>query len=318
MKHFVFWLFLLTVINFAACRNYQEKSNLVLITVDTLRADHLGIYGYKRQTSPNLDRLAKEGHWFKNSYSQSATTGASHVSLFTSRYPQSHGVLANREKFPQFTSIMDTFRTNGYSTAGFVSSAVLAGDFGIGKKFNHFDETLTRAEKNRTNRYERTAKETLLAAQKWIERTKAPFFVWIHLIDPHGPYEAPEKPDQFVNDAYYKDETAILEFAPSNWDLNKIPLYQRLDNNKEAAYYTARYDAEIRYTDEALGLFLRFLEHSNHYENTVLIVTADHGETMAEPNHLRHFSHSTIAYEEVVRVPLIVKGSESVDFSKIN
>jgi arylsulfatase len=295
-----------------------EKSNFVLITVDTLRADHLGIYGYKRATSPNLDTLAKEGTWFRNCYSQSATTGASHVSLFTSRYPQSHGVLANREKFPDFASIMDAFRTAGYSTAGFVSSAVLAGDFGINKKFDHFDENLNRAEKNRANRYERTAKDTLLAVQKWIEATKAPFFIWIHLIDPHGPYQAPENADYFVTDALYKKEGPILEFAASNWEFNKIPLYQRLDNKKEADFYIARYDAEIRYTDEALGIFFNFLKNKNIYEDTAIAITADHGETMAEPNHLRHFSHSTIAYEEVVRVPLILKGTNLVNFAKLD
>ena len=309
---------LVLTLAFMACQNKQEKSNLVLVTIDTLRADHLGIYGYKRPTSPNLDRLAREGIWFRNCYSQSATTGASHVSLFTSRYPQSHGVLANREKFPDFASMMDSFRTAGYSSAGFVSSAVLAGDFGIKKEFDHFDETLTRAEKNRVNRYERTAKDTLSAVEKWIPTSKGPFFIWIHLIDPHGPYQAPENADYFVSDTLSKTESPILEFAASNWEFNKIPLYQRLDNKKEAKYYIARYDAEIRYTDEALGTFFNFLKDSKVYENTAIVITADHGETMAEPNHLRHFSHSTIAYEEVVRVPLILKGSNLVDFKKLD
>ena len=121
-----------------------------------------------------------------------------------------------------------------------------------------------------------------------------------------------------LNDAFSETENPIIEFAASNWEFNKIPLYQRLDNKKEAAYYIARYDAEIRYTDEALGTFFRFLKNSRVYDNTAIVVTADHGETMAEPNHLRHFSHSTIAYEEVVRVPMILKGTNSVDFQKLD
>jgi arylsulfatase len=307
------------LILFGACQKASEtKSNLILITVDTLRADHLGIYGYKRQTSPNLDQLAKEGIWFKDAYSQSATTGASHVSLFTSRYPQSHGVLANREKFPDFTTIMDTFRAAGYATAGFVSSAVLVGDFGANKEFDHFDETLNRAEKNRTKRYERPAQDTLLATTKWIQQKKTPFFIWIHLIDPHGPYDAPVEPNYFVNDGFYQNENRVLDFAASNWDLNKIPLYQRIHNRKEVAFYMARYDAEIRYTDKALGSFISFLKQNKLYDNTSIVLTADHGETMAEPNHLRPFSHSTIAYEEVVRVPLIWKSSKSIKSEKLD
>jgi arylsulfatase A-like enzyme len=276
--------------------------------------------GYPRDTSPNLDRLALTGISFHNCYSQSATTGASHASLFTSRYPQNHGVLANREKFPDGPSLMDGFRQAGYTTAGFVSSVVLGRNFGIAGRFDHFDDHLTRPELNRESRAERPAGETLQIALQWLKsERKRPVFVWIHLIDPHGPYVPPVDADRYVGDSLYQSNQEALEFAKSNWEENKIPLYQKQGSRNNAAFYIARYDAEIHYADQALGHLFEALREMDTLDNAILVVTADHGETMTEQGHRHFFSHSVVAYEEDVRVPLIATGKwKNKDFRKLS
>jgi arylsulfatase A-like enzyme len=139
--------------------------NVLIVTIDTLRADHLGFAGYPRDTSPHLDALAREGTAFARCYSVSATTGASHASLFTSLYPHEHGVLANRQRFPRgLATLMRALRGRGYRTAGFVSSVVVGRKMGLQDEFDHFDDQGTTAELNR-KRPERPAADTLAAAE---------------------------------------------------------------------------------------------------------------------------------------------------------
>src|SRR5690606_14625771 len=154
------------------------------------RADHLGFAGYPRDTSPNLDRLAKEGVWFSRVYSHSATTGAAHASLFTSLPPREHGVTANSQPFPDKPSLMRALGERGWYTAGFVSSFVMSRKSKVQHHFDHFDDELTTPEPNRRTRYERPAEQTVDAALAALDaRPKdKPFFFWLHLIDPHGPY----------------------------------------------------------------------------------------------------------------------------------
>jgi arylsulfatase A-like enzyme len=282
----------------------------VLVTVDTLRADHLGFAGYPRETSPHLDALAREGTWFAHCYSTSATTGAAHVSLFTSLYPHEHGVLANKQRFPRgLPTLMRALRDRGYHAAGFVSSVVVGRKMGVQDEFDHFDDEGTTVERNRPQRPERPAAATLSAAAAHLASLPpdAPFFLWVHLIDPHGPYQAPENADRFVGDAHFSRSPVLLPVASGDWVLGHIPAYQALGPRREADFYVARYDAEIRYADEALGRFFVALREQRRYDDTLIVVTADHGETLAEPTHKRFFSHGTIAYDEVVRIPLVIR-----------
>jgi choline-sulfatase len=290
----------------------RAKPNLILVTVDTLRADHLGFAGYPRDTSPNLDALAREGSWFPSYFSQSATTGAAHASLFTSLPPKDTGVTANSQHFPaDKASIMSALHDAGYATAGFVSSVVVGRKSKLQDHFDHFDDDLTTKEQNRQERYERPADQTIAAALQWIASRPQdkPFFVWIHLIDPHGPYAAPTDPDRYVGDAYYGDpSTAIaIPISDADWQPGTIPHYQALGGSTDSRYYVARYDAEIRYTDAALGTLLKTLDDDGLARDTLLAITADHGETLAEPGHRHYFSHGVITYDETVRVPLVVR-----------
>lgn len=299
-------LTLLAVLLTSAC---SRKPDVILITIDTLRADHLGVYGYGRDTSPTLDALAAAGAAVPRCYAQSATTGASHASLFTGLEPPLAGVISNQEQFPADSiSIMDRLREEGYDTAGFVSGYVVGRRFGIQEKFDHFDDTFTTAEANRPAQGERPAKETLREVARWLDgrRSDRPLFLWIHLIDPHGPYDPPEGGDRFLGATGF-DPGPLLEASTDNFPFGKIPAYQVLGDERRAGFYVARYDAEIRYTDDALGEFFQTLRARGSWDRSILVVTSDHGETLAEPGHRRLFSHSIVAYEETARVPLIIR-----------
>lgn len=284
-------------------------ASVVLVTIDTLRADHLGFAGYPRDTSPNLDRLARESTWFPRCYSVSATTGASHASLFTSRYPYAHGVLANRQELPDLPSLMSALRARGYLAAAFVSSVVVGRQFGAQRQFDHFDDDMRGAEATRPERAERAAGETVSAALRFLDTRprERPLFLWLHLIDPHGPYLPPEDPDRFLGDRRVAPVSMLLPLGTWDWPVGEVPRYQILDGRREADFYAARYDAEIRYADSALGRFFGAMEGLGLGGDTLLAVTADHGETLADPARRRYFTHGVVTYEEVARVPLIVR-----------
>ena len=285
----------------------DPRPHVIFITIDTLRADHLGAYGYPRETSPNLDRLAAGGIRFDRFYSQSTTTAPSHTAFLTSLYPQSSGVLNNSHTFPDVTSLMDVLRQEGYSTAGVVSSSVLGTAFGIQGEFDFFDDELN-APAEAVIPSERSAEDSLARAIRWIESRsdEGPLFLWVHLMDPHGPYRAPSEPDYFVGDRFYRAGEKMLEVI-SGMDSESLPPYLEIDGQRDAAYYVARYDAEIRYTDRALGAFFASLDAAGLFASSLVILTADHGEVMVEEGHKHYFSHGHIVYDEVSRVPLIVK-----------
>jgi arylsulfatase A-like enzyme len=287
----------------------RAPTNLILITIDTLRADHLGVDGYARDTSPHLDVLARDGTWFARCYAQSVTTRASHASLFTGCYPGTHGVLSNVEEYRDRPSLMTALRARGYVAAGFVSSVVLNRKFGVQRQLDHFDDATTATELNRPNMAERPARDTLQAALAYLEKRdpSRPFFVWVHLIDPHGPYVAPENPDRFVGDAHATPGRRTLPLGQTNIGFGDIPRYQILQGIQDPDYYVARYDAEIRYADDALGTFFERLRSLGLYDRTLIAVTADHGETLDEPTHRRYFSHGLVAYEEDARIPLVIR-----------
>ena len=293
----------------AGCRRTPARPpNAILVTIDTLRADHLGVYGYERDTSPNLDAIARAGVWVERLYTQSVTTRASHATIFTGCLPRTHGVLSNSEEYPDRPSLMTALRAGGYSTAGFVSSVVLNQKFGVQRQLDHFDDAATTTELNRSNMAERPARDTFQAVLAYLEQVDKtrPFFVWVHLIDPHGPYAAPVDPDRFVHDEHAKPGRQALPLGSTNVGFGDIPRYQILHGERDPDYYIARYDAEIRYADQALGEFVARLRALGLYDELLLVVTADHGETLDEANHRRYFSHGLVAYEEVSRIPLIV------------
>jgi len=296
----------------ASCRGTRpgRKPDVVFITIDTLRADHLGCYGYPRNTSPAIDEFAAMGRRFEHCYSNSSETRPSHAALFSGRYPQSNGVLSNEDLYTSPLPLLVSLRRSGYTTGGFVSSLVLDNTSGLGAAFDQFDDAFTSVEQNRHGQAIRPATATLARALIWYRTARAagrPVFLWIHLIDPHGPYVAHHDPDRFVGDRYYNERRSLLPVATNDYAPGAIPTYQVLGGNRAPDYYVARYDAAIRAADDSLAGFFNALKSDGTFDPAFIVLVADHGETLDDPSHRMFFSHSVVAYREDIHVPLIVK-----------
>ncbi|NQZ95866.1 MAG: sulfatase [Myxococcales bacterium] len=265
----------------------DPPTSIVLVTVDTLRADHLGSYGYFRDTSPHLDRLASESLLFENAYATSSNTLPSHVSILTSTYPARHGVEGNFRfyKHPLATddslqSMAQRLRAAGFDTAAFTSASALAEPSGVAAGFASFYGTPPYdSVKQRT---EFRAEQTVSAALEWLSTAAAPFFLWLHVFDPHLPYAAP---------APYQD------FFATSPELHAFMRERRIPRHLAGA--ANAYDDEIRYADAQLG---RLFERLRELGPVAIVVTADHGEGLGQH---RHEKHSEI-WNEQLRVPLIV------------
>ncbi len=180
---------------FLTCSGKPPRQNVLFITIDVLRADHLGCYGYPRETSPAIDAFAQESILFENCISQSTSTVPSHASIFTSLNPPSHGVITNVARLSdEIPSLVKVFESNDYSTGAIVSSFVLQSDRGLTQGFETYDETLGSPELNRREYRERRADSATDTAISWLrERGEEDFFLWVHYIDPHGAYYPPEE-----------------------------------------------------------------------------------------------------------------------------
>ncbi len=196
-------LFILCV--FASLRlGAESKPDIVLITIDTLRADHLGCYGYKQNTSPHLDAFAKEAVLFEKAYSPVPLTLPSHATILTGLYPERHGIRDNAHfAWKQSPLIQLALQQNGYTTAAFISGAPLSASFGLNRGFSVYEDQFTGAE--------RTAKETTERALQWLKNSRGPYFLWVHYFDPHAEYEAPSQfrkkfPDPYDGEIAFVDQ----------------------------------------------------------------------------------------------------------------
>jgi arylsulfatase A-like enzyme/Tfp pilus assembly protein PilF len=245
--------------------------NLILITIDTLRADHLGSYGYRDIETPHIDALAREGVRFANAASTVPFTLPAHSSIMTGIYPPSHGVRENVGYFlaDDVPTAAEIFEAAGYETAGFVSAFVLDGRWGIGRGFDHYFDDFETASLKQINlaSVQRDGRETVTEAVRWLDGDRqAPFFLWLHLFEPHDPYRPPE------------------------------PYRSR--------YPERPYDGEIAYVDALVGEFRDALEDRGLLEKSLLVLTADHGEGLGD--HDEGF-HGFFVYDSTVHVPLIVR-----------
>jgi len=283
--------------------------NVVLIVSDALRPDHLGCYGYPRATSPNVDRLASEGIRCIQVISQSSATRAAHAAMLTSRLPTDFGILGNTGVLPEATeSLAKVLRENGYATGAFVSNPVLTKKQmpGIEQGFQVYDARLTTREPNRPVA-RRDCRETNAAALRWLAKAREPFFLWVHYIEPHGPYttRAAGKLREFQNDALAAKQHKRLPALTSDFGPEGIPRYQVLPGIDDVAAYIAHYDARIWEMDAAVGELLAALKRKGVSERTVVAFTADHGEALGE--HGYYFQHENDLTEERLRIPLVVR-----------
>jgi len=289
----------------AGCRRDPEVPSVVLVTIDTLRPDHLSYAGYSRATSPHLDALAARGLVFERARSHAPVTAPSHASILTGRLPAWHLVLTNGDILNDgVDTLAELLAAAGFRTAAFVSNFTITHLVNFQQGFEHYDDALPQSELNRPQP-ERIAEDTVDAALAWLaDHRRERFFCWIHLQDPHGPY-APPAPygEAFAAEARALPAT-VLPLLENQSGHGGIPRYQALDGERNANVYIADYDGEIRYMDAQLG---RVFDALREWKlEPVLVVTADHGEALGE--HGYYFAHGHGLTEDQIRVPLILSG----------
>jgi arylsulfatase A-like enzyme len=274
--------------------------DVVLIVVDTMRADHLGVYGYDRGTTPRLDGLARQGTVFDAAWSAAPWTLPSVMSIMTSRYPSSHRVENDGMKLAAETPILaETLKHAGYSTGAFVSHVYVSSTFGFGRGFETFEDFgLSQPGYRLEAGMEPRADRVTDAALGWLDRQeRRPLFLFVHYFDPHWPYDPPERLRAAFPDEYHGPLDATYD-SISKFQDPRVPLpadYRR--------FLVDRYDGEIRFVDEQIGRLLDGLVASGRGPRTWVIVTADHGEEFKDHGSM---GHGRRLYEEVARVPMMV------------
>ncbi|MBI4338886.1 MAG: sulfatase [Chloroflexi bacterium] len=307
-SRFVFPLILTLVVgmpfwSLVATSDAGQGTNVILITVDTLRADHLGVYGYARNTSPNVDRFAKESTLFRYAFSHAPETSPSLSSLMTSHYPHETKVLRNHYVLPSgAVTLAEILKARGYRTGAMVGNFTLRRGSGFEQGFDEYDD---RMEDQASLGVERIAPKTTQAAIAWLERmAREKFFLWVHYNDPHGPYTPPAP----YNTMFVEPPTGKRKTLPVNRfrrDTGGIPDYQVLGDRRDPEYYIAQYDGEIRFFDAALGELIKRIQDLGLLENSLVIFTADHGEGMGDHNY--YFAHAAFLYNGLIHVPLIIR-----------
>lgn len=243
--------------------------NVLLVTIDTLRADYVGAYGRAQAETPTLDALAAEGVLFEQAMATAPITLPSHTSILTGLYPPRHGVRHNAVHVlrEELRTIAEVFHDAGYATGAFVAAEVLSKDFGLSQGFDEYDDQMGAERSSSSGFAERKATAVSDVAIDWLSRTDRPFFAWVHYYDVHSDYAPPE------------------------------PYRTRHAGNP--------YDGEVAYVDAQLARVLEALKRSGRYEQTLIAVTADHGEGLGQHG---EGSHTFLIYDSVMHVPMILRG----------
>ena len=287
----------------AAATARGPRPNIVLVVIDTLRADHLGSYGYTRPTSPQLDRFAAEAVSFDNAFTVMPHTLPAHLSLFTSRYPRELGILMNGQTYDgSFPTLAERLKEAGYATSAFVSGLPVQARFGLDQGFDTYvDATHFKP-------------EGTIAAQafdRWLDqRQDGPFFSWVHLYDPHIPYAPPAHLEKM-----FPEDDALRAWvmthgiaAGPGWgrSIDKTVITQR-PTPPDASPFLHNlnlYDAEIRFVDQVVGDLLQNLKERKLYDDSLIIIMSDHGEGLGQHGYYLHGLH---LYEEQLRLPLMIR-----------
>jgi len=298
-------LILLFMLCLPGCSNSNKVScepNVILITIDTLRADHLSCYSCARETSPYIDLLAKQGTLFTNAYSTSSWTSPSMASIFTGLHPRSHGVIhgkvlkgkkkiVNQELLlPRFLTIAEVLKKAGYRTFGVSANPHMSPETGFDQGFDYFKTMWEANDAPAVNNVVERWKEEIQKAPK--------YFLWVHYLDPHVPYYAHEP---WIK-AYSADHSSYVKWAGVlvNNRTRRHLARIRKDSKARQALLDL-YDSEINYCDHHLHDLITTLALER---NSLIIITSDHGEEFLEHGGL---SHGRTLYEEVVKVPLVIK-----------
>lgn len=320
-----------------------ELQNVIFIHIDTIRADHLSLYGYSRDTTPNLDKFGQESLVFEQAIAQASWTLPSYASILTSQYPSAHGLVEREECLSSLNSspepveierkgclpsskltLAEVLNERGYKTAAFVGDGDLKSKFGFSQGFDTYTDNARSPEKSFFS-------TTVPLAEEWLEQNKkSKFFLYLQGYDVHTPYHKPEPYDHMFDKTYtgvLADHTKFVlddHGKPGNILLN----IEKLDNKpylvqddgtkvlltqRDIDHIIAHYDGGIRYTDNLIQGFFDRLKQLGLYDNSIIVVFGDHGESVgddltrkAEQLDVRLVGHVKV-YDELVRVPLLIK-----------
>lgn len=285
----------------------ERPPHLVLLTIDTLRADHMSLHGYPRPTTPRLEQFAQGAVTFDRAIVQWPKTGTSFASMFIGRYPQSTGLThrASLEIPPAFGTLPKALHEAGYRSVAVVSNPVLSRDLGWDRGFDEYlhswgedmsDELMVFREQlsaASVNRVAFAALDELLA-----EPGDEPLFLWFHYSDPHAPYTIPEGTENpYVGDDLY--EAAGPTPAPE-----ALGAGRHVPGLVEERQYVANYDANIAIVDDHIGRMLDRLEQEGILQDAVTVITSDHGESLGE--HGLFYEHGPLPYNTTSHVPLVI------------
>lgn len=296
---------------------YNERTNIILISIDTLRKDHLPVYGYEWSKTPNIDILAEDSLVFENCFATSPWTLPSMASMLTSQYPSIHN--SGLDKMvrinPSLITLQKILKENGYTTLSFNANCIMSKRLGYGENFAYYDVYHRKIREYIPNRIISILDDIMRISGEyiplgfrdttnWLDKEilndldkikKRPLFIWIHYLDPHNPYTPPEK------------------YLPKNREYLRDNLMKRDYMTEELIDMIWHYDGEIQYVDDSLGrVFDRFKE-MEIYDNSLIILTADHGEEFKEHGGLIH-GHTQ--YSELVKIPLIIHPPKNYDVER--
>jgi arylsulfatase A-like enzyme len=282
-------------------REKKPRGRFILISLDTLRADHLGAYGYARPTSPFLDSLAARGTLFENAVAQLPGTLPSHMSIFTGLYPPEHGVYPEAALSPLVRTLPEVLRAEGFRTGGHVEGGYVAGRYGFARGFEEWSDESPMIERAGERVKSREAvKRTFRLGLEFLKRARdrEALFLFLHTYSIHDPYDPPDR----YRSLYWPGPPPAGAFPPKGLDLAAFNLGRRALAPRAVEYYEALYDAQINYTDDVLRDFFAGIADLGLADSVTVILTSDHGEEFLEHGKLVHEQ----VYHESLHVPLLV------------
>jgi arylsulfatase A-like enzyme len=294
--------------------------NVLVVTLDTTRADRFGAYGNAEADTRHFDGVGRDGALFTDAMAVAPVTGPSHASMFSGAGPWDHGVLLNGVPLPERPLLAEVLRAHGWATGGFVSAYVLDGDLGFRRGFDVYDDdfgwlkggedllvarvlAMVRRAADPDEVLERRGGDTVDAALDWLAvQDGRPWYLWVHLFDPHGPYAPPPPWDT----RYYQGDPT----DPANTSMKGVKnvaayLTKSLQGITDVDYVLAQYDGEVGYADTQVGRLLTTVAERGEAQDTLVLVIGDHGESLGEND--VWFNHGDDVYETSVHVPFALR-----------
>jgi arylsulfatase A-like enzyme len=290
-------VFVACIVALLCCGGKPEPFNVIIIAVDTLRADHLGCYGYSRDTSPNIDTLARQGVLCEMCISPAPWTLPSFSTIFTSLYPTQHGAETVHSTLRQSVpTLAEILKEQGYTTGAVINAPALKPAYGVDRGFDHYHMTPEEG---------RIADGTTLDALEWLDSVgDIPFFAFLHYFDPHLPYSPPSPYDKMFTVKY--DGSVGYSFNLEGFSRVRDSMFVQMQELTRADWrrIVDLYDGEITFTDAAIADLLKGLDERNLRDNTLIVFLSDHGEEFFEHG---GFEHGHTLYQELIHVPLLFR-----------